>query len=124
MHLEVLLLGPAQLFQSLSEHSQADLPFRIAGVKRCEHTDATGTGAPGGLPVACTRPRERRQGSRAASNEYPSPHSITSSARARKVGGIVRPSALAAFRLTTSSYLEGACTGRSAGRSPFKMRST
>src|SRR5215207_9512548 len=102
MHLEVMRLGPAQLFQPLSEHSQADLPFRIAGVKRFEHTDATETGAPG-LPVACTRPRERGQGTRAASDEYPSPHSITSSARARSVGGTVRPSALAVFKLMTNS---------------------
>jgi hypothetical protein len=32
-------------------------------------------------------------------------YSITSSARARSEGGTSRPSALAAFRLTTSSYL-------------------
>src|SRR5207245_7064447 len=42
-------------------------------------------------------------------------HSITSSARASSVGGTSRPSALAALRLITSSYLVGACTGRSAG---------
>src|SRR5262249_12490114 len=41
-------------------------------------------------------------------------HSITSSARASSVGGTSRPSALAVFRLITSSYLVGACTGRSA----------
>ena len=34
-------------------------------------------------------------------------YSITSSARASSVGGIVRPSAFAAFKLTTSSNLEG-----------------
>ena len=39
-------------------------------------------------------------------------------------GGTVRPSALAVLRLITSSYLVGACTGRSAGFSPFRMRST
>jgi hypothetical protein len=51
-------------------------------------------------------------------------YSITSSARASRVGGISRPSALAVFRLITSSYLVGACTGRSAGFSPLRMRST
>src|SRR5512138_2571457 len=51
-------------------------------------------------------------------------HSITSSARARSDGGISRPSALAALRLTTSSYFVGACTGRSAGFSPLRIRST
>jgi len=51
-------------------------------------------------------------------------HSITSSARASTVVGISRPSALAVLRLTTSSYyFVGACTGRSAGFSPRRMRS-
>ena len=52
------------------------------------------------------------------------PYSITSSARASSVGGISKPSALAVLRLITSSYLVGACTGRSAGFSPLRMRST
>src|SRR5215813_11835474 len=51
-------------------------------------------------------------------------HSITSSARASTDDGISRPSALAVLRLITSSYLVGACTGRSAGFSPLRMRST
>ena len=50
-------------------------------------------------------------------------YSITSSARASSDGGIGRPSALAVLRLITNSYLVGACTGRSAGFSPRKMRS-
>src|SRR5260370_33487722 len=54
----------------------------------------------------------------------PVAHSITSSARASNVGGTLRPSALAVFRLITSSYFTGACTGRSAGFSPRRMRST
>jgi hypothetical protein len=36
--------------------------------------------------------------------------------------GRSRPSALAVFRLTTSSYLVGVCTGRSAGFDPLRMR--
>src|SRR6202051_4827155 len=51
-------------------------------------------------------------------------HSITSSARASTVAGTSRPSALAVLRLITNSYLVGACTGRSAGFSPLRMRST
>src|SRR6516162_4704517 len=51
-------------------------------------------------------------------------HSITSSARASNVAGTSRPSAFAVFRLITSSYLVGACTGRSPGFSPLRMRST
>jgi hypothetical protein len=51
-------------------------------------------------------------------------HSITSSARASSVAGTSSPSALAVLRLMTNSYLVGACTGRSAGFSPLRMRST
>src|SRR5499425_2724645 len=51
-------------------------------------------------------------------------HSITSSARASTDGGISRPSAFAVLRLMTSSYLVGACTGKSPGFSPLRMRST
>src|SRR5215475_10448601 len=51
-------------------------------------------------------------------------HSITSSATASSDGGTSRPSAFAVLRLMTSSYLVGACTGRSAGFSPLRMRST
>src|SRR5262245_7291929 len=51
-------------------------------------------------------------------------HSITSSARASRLSGTLRPSAFAVLRLSTSSYLVGACTGRSAGFSPLRMRST
>src|SRR5262249_1671597 len=51
-------------------------------------------------------------------------HSITSSARASSVAGTSMPIALAALRLITNSYLVGACTGRSAGFSPLRMRST
>ena len=52
------------------------------------------------------------------------PHSITSSARASTCGGMSRPRALAVLRLITSSYFVGACTGRSAGFSPLRIRST
>jgi hypothetical protein len=51
-------------------------------------------------------------------------YSITSSARTRNESGIVSPIALAAARLTTSLKVAGACTGRSAGEAPFKIRST
>jgi hypothetical protein len=51
-------------------------------------------------------------------------YSITSSARASSVGGTSRPNALAALRLITKLNLIGACTGRSPGFSPLRMRST
>jgi hypothetical protein len=50
-------------------------------------------------------------------------YSITSSARASSCGGMVRPSAFAVLRLIVSTYLVGACTGKSAGFSPLSMRS-
>jgi hypothetical protein len=51
-------------------------------------------------------------------------HSITASACASTVGGTMRPRVFAVLRFITSSYLVGACTGRSAGFSPLRMRST
>ncbi len=51
-------------------------------------------------------------------------YSMTSSARASSIGGTSSPSVLAVLRLITSSYLVGACTGKSAGFSPLRMRST
>jgi hypothetical protein len=57
-------------------------------------------------------------------NELAPFHSITSSALACSDGGTVRPSDLAVLRLITNSYLVGACTGRSAGFSPLRIRST
>ena len=67
-------------------------------------------------PRSCRAPEQR--------DELAASHSITSSARASSVGGISIPSAFAVLRLITSSYLVGACTGRSAGFSPLRMRST
>lgn len=53
-----------------------------------------------------------------------SPHSMTSSARARSVGGIVRPSALAVLELITNWNLVGCSIGNSPGLAPFKIMST
>jgi hypothetical protein len=49
------------------------------------------------------------------------PYSITSSARINIDCGTVRPSALAVFRLITSSNLVGCWTGRSAGFAPLRI---
>ena len=51
-------------------------------------------------------------------------YSITSSAVANRVSGIVRPSALAVLRLMANPYCVGACTGRSPGFEPLRTRST
>ena len=51
-------------------------------------------------------------------------YSITSSARARSVGGTVMPSAFAVLRLMASVNLVGCMIGRSPGFSPLRMRPT
>src|SRR5262249_25580708 len=57
-------------------------------------------------------------------DELPPYHSITSSARGSRVGGISRPSALAVDRLMTSSNFVGCSTGISAGFVPRRILST
>jgi hypothetical protein len=57
-------------------------------------------------------------------DELAPPHSITSSALARSEGGMVSPSARAAFRLMASSNLVGCCTGSCAGFAPLRILST
>src|SRR5262249_27553709 len=54
----------------------------------------------------------------------PSHHSITSSASANILSGIVSSSALAVLRLITNSNLVGCSTARSAGLVPFNILST
>src|SRR5262249_62068663 len=72
------------------------------------------------------RPRPERPCSRAAEQRYEraAPHSITSSARASKIGEKSKPKALAVFRLTTNSNLVPCCTGSSAGFAPLRILAT
>src|SRR5215831_13666801 len=76
-----------------------------------------------GVAAGCPR-RERPRGGRAAEqrDERAALHSITSSARASKVGGMAIPMALAVLRLMISSNLVGCAIGRSPGFSPFNTR--
>ncbi len=92
-------------------HSHAQAVAATQGTDRRRRSDSV-CGIDRAANVICTAEELRRV------------HSITSSARASSVGGTSRPSALAVLRLITSSYLVGACTGRSAGFSPLRMRST
>jgi hypothetical protein len=75
------------------------------------HPAPAGRLVPG--PDSCTSAKELSS---------PAVYSITSSAWASSDGGTLRPSALAVLRLITSSYLVGACTGRSDTFAPFRMR--
>src|SRR5829696_2394685 len=74
----------------------------------------------GRLCPYATRPCGRAE----RSDDLPPPHSITSSARSRRLGGISSPSARAAPPLITSSSLVGCSTGRSAGLAPLNILST
>src|SRR5262245_30128375 len=117
---QVAALAPSQLAERLCERGEPGLPLGIVRGDIREHADAP-------RAFDLLRARRERPRSRAAEQRYelaPPHHSITSSARASKLSGTVRPSALAVLRLITSSYLVGACTGRSAGFSPLRMRST
>src|SRR6185436_7008210 len=114
---DVLALNESNFFESLTE--------RCHEVRRADswRTPEKADRRQGWLLRAdCKRPRRYRTAEK--SDEFAPFHSTTSSARASSVGGTVRPSALAVLRLITRSYLVGACTGRSAGFSPLRMRST
>src|SRR4029077_7237443 len=70
------------------------------------------------LRARCERPRCYRA---AKQRDELSPfHSITSSARPSRGSGMVRPSALAVFKLIISSIFVTCWTGRSAGFSPLR----
>src|SRR5262249_15877833 len=99
---------------------EAGLPFRVVCEQRAEHTDV-----PHPLSLLCAR-HERPRRSRAAEqgDEIAAFHSITSSARASRVGGTSRPSILAVEALMTSSNLVDCTTGRGAGLAPLRMRPT
>ena len=110
---------PAELLERLPECGDLGLRLRVAlrvGDQNAESTQSR----------ALLRVRRQRPSRRAAEerDEFSPPHSMTSSASASSVGGIAMPSALAVLRLITSSYFVGCCTGKSAGFSPLRMRST
>src|SRR5262249_4104496 len=113
----VLAFDVAGLGETLAErvHEESNRSGRL----RIEHTHHRHRRL---LRAGRERPRRRRTSNER--DELAAPHSITSSARASTVAGISMPRALAVLRLRIVSYLVGACTGRSAGFSPLRMRST
>jgi hypothetical protein len=76
------------------------------------------------VEILCTAAKDAKCQKPTYALQQRTAYSITSSARASSVGGTSMPSAFAVFKLMASSYLVGACTGRSAGFSPLRMRST
>ena len=114
----VLALDVARVLQTLAE-MRADGPQTASG-------DTAWRNPITGIAGCCARAASGHAAAAPPSSVMNSRrlHSITSSARASSVGGISRPIALAVLRLMTSSCFTGACTGRSAGFSPLRMRST
>src|SRR5262249_12370200 len=92
--------GPSQLRQRLHECSDAGLCFLVVCGLGHEHADAPHPLAL--LPARRKRPRCRRAAEQ-RDELAPFHHSITSSARASRLSGTVRPSAFAVLRLITSS---------------------
>src|SRR5262245_2168799 len=116
----VSAVDPAELPQRSHKRRHAGLNFRVSLGPRHQHTDPP-------HPIGLLRARRERPRHRHAAeqrDELAPLHSITSSASASNLSGIWSPSAFAVFRLITNSYFVGACTGRSAGLSPLRMRST
>src|SRR5262249_47501124 len=116
----VAAINPAQFLQPLQECREASLALRIVCRQAHEHADA-----PHALPLLRAR-RGRPSCSRAAEerDELAPLHSITSSASASRLSGMVSPSALAVLMLMTKLNLVGCSTGKSLGFSPLRMRPT
>ena len=111
-------LDIAELAQSFAE--RADTPNGLVDGAVTEDAHRRDSGRLLGL--SGERRGEETEG--ASDEGAPVHYWITSSARASTDGGIVRPSALAVFRLITSSNFVGCSTGRSAGLAPLRILST
>src|SRR5262249_33868177 len=119
LEVDVAAIDPPELFELSAKCCIPGLRFNVGLGKGVEHCNAP-------YALSLLRPRRNWPRRRAAEqhDEVAPVHSITSSASASSLSGIWRPRALAVLRLMTRSYLVGACTGRSAGFSPLRMRST
>src|SRR5262249_28678269 len=116
---DIGIIGPTQLLKPLLERRDVKARLRIVRDAVHQHADAP-------HPLALLRARRTRPHCRRAAEQrdkFPALHSITPSARCESTAGTSRLSALAVVRLTTISYLTGACTGSSLGFAPRRMRS-
>src|SRR4029077_15289296 len=106
---DVASLNMAGLAQALAERAQdgAHIPSRRLAVQKADYWHSCLLRARRGRPRG-TRAAEKRY-------ELASLHSITSSAAACRVSGTLKPSALAACKLMTSSNFAGCMIGRSLG---------
>src|SRR5262249_31549448 len=118
-NVDVVAVGPAQLLQALHECHETRLRFGIVCGEIHEHVDAPHAFAL--LRAPRKRPRNRPAEQR---DEVAAVHSITLSARASSVGGMVRSSAFAVLMLMlVTSFVENS-TGRSAGLLLLRILST
>ena len=116
MHLDAEDCGPRETI--LRQFGQGDGSHRAHEPARMSHL------ARGRLDGKSSRRLRSRLGcppSQQPGEKCSPPHSITSSARARSVGGTSRPRAFAVLRLTTNSNPVGCSTGIFAGLSPLRI---
>src|SRR5262249_40760842 len=116
---KILPLDVAEFAQSFTEFVAERLCIRAHQHERADSRE------PRLLRARRARPKQRRH-RRAAEqrDELAALHSITSSARADKLGGTSIPICLAVFRFITNSNLLDCMTGKSAGFSPLRIRAT
>ena len=96
--LKVAAFGPAQFLKGLPESLQFGLTFRIICLKRDQYSDASCFF----MLLRTRRERPHRRSAAEQRDKFASPHSMTSSALASRVGGTVSPRAFAVLRLITS----------------------
>src|SRR6516164_8347854 len=116
----IAILYPSERLKSLPKRSDAGLHLGIMLGKCVQKHDP---------PHPRRSLRTRRNGPRRRAAEQRDElasrhHSITSSARASKIGEISKPKALAVLRLITNSNLVPCWIGKSDGFAPLRMLST
>src|SRR5215471_6952158 len=114
--LGVLAVGEKDLEQAVAEQGYAN--------DRKEQADIFSEQRPTDMAPAGHLRNRREDGRRAIGPCFCRRHSITSSARAARVGATSSPIALAVLRLIDSWNRAACCTGRSPGFAPLRMRST
>src|SRR5215831_20698725 len=121
LDVDIATFDPPEIVQAPAERRHAELAFGVLlRQPRNQHADAVHLLA----LLGARREGPRRRAARDQRDERAPLHSITSSARASSVGGIVRPSARAVIRLITRSNLVGCSTGKLAGFAPRRILST
>src|SRR5262249_21657433 len=118
--LRVAADSPTRLLQSLKKGSEPRLPLRIFGREIHEHANSS---HPARRLLRLRRERPRRRAA-AQRDALAARHSIASSASARRLRGMARPSALAVLRLITNSNRVDCTIDSSPAFSPLRMRET